>query len=298
MRCLDEATAAALQGEAEIPISGAWACCFLVSACVSCSTTCGRSIGATGSPHSQSATAAATCSPSAAPSTAPSTCGGAVGRTRRRCCDGLDRGLLPLPPGEGRAPLVGLAELRRRQGRPARRGAAARRCGPVAGAQLCRARLALDRGEALARSSCSSGCCVRCRPTGGSIALPRSSCWSSGRIARGELEAAGAILEGLREMEAGGYRADPRVRRAGRGMLAAACGEHERARRLLEDAIDRFEVAARRSRQPGADRARHQPVGAGTRRGGRERGATAAGDPLELGAEHGPSGRGDYWRGA
>ena len=32
MRCLDEATAVALQGEAEIPISGAWACCFLVSA--------------------------------------------------------------------------------------------------------------------------------------------------------------------------------------------------------------------------------------------------------------------------
>ncbi|MGH3092573.1 MAG: LuxR C-terminal-related transcriptional regulator, partial [Gaiellaceae bacterium] len=33
MRCLDEATAAALGGEATIPISSAWACCFLVSAC-------------------------------------------------------------------------------------------------------------------------------------------------------------------------------------------------------------------------------------------------------------------------
>lgn len=33
MRCLDEATAAALEGEATIPISGAWACCFLVGAC-------------------------------------------------------------------------------------------------------------------------------------------------------------------------------------------------------------------------------------------------------------------------
>lgn len=33
MGCLDEAVAAALQGEAELPISRAWACCFLVSAC-------------------------------------------------------------------------------------------------------------------------------------------------------------------------------------------------------------------------------------------------------------------------
>src|SRR5918994_3336258 len=33
MRCLDEATAAALGGEATIPISRAWACCFLVGAC-------------------------------------------------------------------------------------------------------------------------------------------------------------------------------------------------------------------------------------------------------------------------
>ncbi|MGH3012835.1 MAG: hypothetical protein ACRDMY_13495, partial [Gaiellaceae bacterium] len=35
MRYLDEATATALEGEATIPISGAWAFCFLVSACTS-----------------------------------------------------------------------------------------------------------------------------------------------------------------------------------------------------------------------------------------------------------------------
>jgi hypothetical protein len=33
MRCLDEATATALEGEATIPISSAWTFCFLVSAC-------------------------------------------------------------------------------------------------------------------------------------------------------------------------------------------------------------------------------------------------------------------------
>jgi LuxR family maltose regulon positive regulatory protein len=32
MRCLDEATVTALEGEATVPISSAWACCFLVSA--------------------------------------------------------------------------------------------------------------------------------------------------------------------------------------------------------------------------------------------------------------------------
>jgi SAM-dependent methyltransferase len=35
MRCLDEATATALDEEATIPISSAWACCFLVGACTS-----------------------------------------------------------------------------------------------------------------------------------------------------------------------------------------------------------------------------------------------------------------------
>ena len=34
MRCLDEATATALGGEATIPISSAWTCCMLVTACV------------------------------------------------------------------------------------------------------------------------------------------------------------------------------------------------------------------------------------------------------------------------
>ena len=33
MSRLDEATTVALEKEAEVPISGAWACCFLVSAC-------------------------------------------------------------------------------------------------------------------------------------------------------------------------------------------------------------------------------------------------------------------------
>jgi len=35
MRRLDEATVTALEGRAQTPISGAWACCFLVSACLS-----------------------------------------------------------------------------------------------------------------------------------------------------------------------------------------------------------------------------------------------------------------------
>jgi LuxR family maltose regulon positive regulatory protein len=35
MRCLDEATATALAGEATVPISCAWTCCYLVSACTS-----------------------------------------------------------------------------------------------------------------------------------------------------------------------------------------------------------------------------------------------------------------------
>jgi ATP/maltotriose-dependent transcriptional regulator MalT len=63
-----------------------------------------------------------------------------------------------------------------------------------------------------------------------------------GRIARGELEEARAALEALRAIErlvgTVPLRAAADV---AEGLLAAAGGDHDRARTLLEDAVDRFE---------------------------------------------------------
>ena len=84
MRSLDEATAAALEGEATIPISSAWTCCILVTACTPCSTTSAHSSGVTASPSSPSATGAATCLRSAAPSTASCSSGGKGGSRPKR----------------------------------------------------------------------------------------------------------------------------------------------------------------------------------------------------------------------
>jgi LuxR family transcriptional regulator, maltose regulon positive regulatory protein len=147
MRCLDEATATALAGEATVPISSAWTCCFLVSAAPLCSTTGVPSSGATGSPSSRSATGAATCSPSVAPSTARSTSGGAGWADAATLLEASIEDFSRSRPAWAEGPLVTLAELRRRQGSPVEVLRLLDQAGASAAAQLCRARLALGRGE-------------------------------------------------------------------------------------------------------------------------------------------------------
>ena len=62
------------------------------------------------------------------------------------------------------------------------------------------------------------------------------------RIARGVLDEASSALAELREVEAlVGSRPLRAFADVAEGMLAAAAGDHERARTLLEDGVDRFE---------------------------------------------------------
>ena len=139
-------------------------------------------------------------------------------------------------------PLVGLAELRRRQGRWDEAAQLLDRAGPSSTAQLCRARLALDRGDA-ARAAELAERCLRQVPA--DRELDRAAgleLFARARTARGELEEARAALEALREIE----RAvgTPALRASVdfvEGLVAAAGGDHDRARSLFEDAIDRFE---------------------------------------------------------
>jgi DNA-binding NarL/FixJ family response regulator len=140
------------------------------------------------------------------------------------------------------SPLVGLAELRRRQGRPAEAVLLLDQAGAWPGAQLCRARLALDRGEALRAVELLERL-LRQLPVDRKLdRVPALEVLVHARIARGELDEAVLALEALREVERLVGTAPLRAcADLAEGMLEAAGGDHDRARTLLEDAVDRFQ---------------------------------------------------------
>ena len=241
MRCLDEATAAALGGEATIPISRAWACCFLVGACTTvldyerASEWCDRI--ADFAERYGSRYMLAFCRAEY----------GAVHVWRGRWLDAesvLEASLEDFSssrPAWVGLPLVGLAELRRRQGRPAEAASLLVRAGASPAEQLCRARLALDRGESLRAVELLERLLRQTPPDRKLDRVPALELLIRARIHRGELDEAAAALEALREVErlvgTGPLRASADL---AEGMLAGAGGNHERARPLLEDAVDRF----------------------------------------------------------
>ena len=242
MPLLDEAAAAALAGEATIPISGAWACCFLVSACSAvldyerACAWCDRI--AEFAERYGSRYMLAFCRAEY----------GAVHLWRGRwdaaeaTLQGSIEDFARSRPAMVGGPLVGLAELRGRQGRADEATALLDRAGPSGAALRCRAGLALDRGDArravelLERS-------LRQAPPGRRLErAPALGLLARARVHRGELDEAREALASLREIEAHvGTEALRAAADVAAGLLAAAEGEHEHARRLLEDAVDRFE---------------------------------------------------------
>jgi LuxR family transcriptional regulator, maltose regulon positive regulatory protein len=247
MRRLDEATAAALEGDAAIPISSAWACCFMVSAC--CATRdYERAFGwceriAEFAERYGSRYMLAFCT---AEYGAIHLWRGAWTEAERLLEASVEDFSRSRPAMVG-GPLVGLAELRRRQGRAAEAARLLDEAGPTAAAQLCRARLALDEDESLRAVELLERL-LRQGPAhpGLDRAAPLETLVRA-RIARGELEEARAAVEALREIER--LVGTPPLRASldlAEGLLASAGGAHDRARILLEDAVDRFE----RSRSP------------------------------------------------
>ena len=102
-------------------------------------------------------------------------------------------------------------------------------------------------------------------------------------MARGEFEEAGSALEALRAVQR--LVGTAPLRACGdlaEGVLACARGDHDRARALLEDAVDRFERSgapfeAARARIELADvPARARPCRGGRARGGRARSSACA----------------------
>ena len=242
MRLLDEATAAALEGEATIPISGAWACCFLVTACTAtldydrASQWCAR-IGEFSERYG-SRYMLAFCRSEY----------GAVYIWQGRWTDAetmlesAHEEYSRSRPAWREAPLVGLAELRRRQGRHAEAARLLDGVRSSTAATVCRAALAFDRGEALRAAELLERLLRQLPAERRLERVPALFLLLRARVSRGELgEAASAFAE-LQEV-ARGISTPPLCACAdlAEGMLAAAAGEHERARPLLEDAVDRFE---------------------------------------------------------
>jgi LuxR family maltose regulon positive regulatory protein len=242
MRCLDEATAAALEGDATIPISSAWACCFLVGACTAvldygrASEWCDR-IGEFAERYG-SRYMLAFCRAEY----------GLVYLWRGRWSEAETVLALSVEdfarsrPAWAPAALVALAELRRRQGRPEEAAILLDRTGSSQAGQLCRVRLALDRGEPLRAAELLERLLRQVPAYRRLERAPMLELLVRARIARGELPEAAAALDALREVErlVGTEPLRAVVERAD-GMLVAAGGEHERARTSLEDAVDRFE---------------------------------------------------------
>ena len=238
---LDEATAAALEGASVVPISGAWACCFLVSACIAvrdverAAAWCDRI--ADFAERYGSRYMLAFCRSEY----------GAVALWRGRWQEAEE--LLEASaedyarsrPAMATPVLVQQAELMRRLGRESEALRLLDRA-PTTRAALVRARLALDRGQADMASDLvdrylrSFG---RSRPLARAPALEIAV---PARIAAGRMDAAAEAADELRALaRSAGTPALRAVADLAEGGVAAARSSYDAARTLLEDAVDGFE---------------------------------------------------------
>jgi ATP/maltotriose-dependent transcriptional regulator MalT len=241
MDCLDEAAAAALGGEVEIPISRAWACCFLVTACEAvrdyerafewCDRIaefadryggrymlgfCRQHYGAVHVWRGEWAEAEAQLEAAV----------DAYSLSR---------------PAFARGPLAALAELRRRQGRWEDAERLLDRVG-AGSALVCRAWLALDRGASRRAVELAQRALRQTDGARSLLRVPALEVLVAAHVARAELEEARAALPELEDLaRIGGTRPLRAAAALAGGMVATAGGDHEHARRLLEDAVDAFE---------------------------------------------------------
>jgi DNA-binding NarL/FixJ family response regulator len=242
MGCLDEATTVALAGGAAIPISGAWTCCFTVGACTAvldlprATEWCDRI--AEFAQRYGSRYMLAFCR---AEYGAVHVWRGEWAQAEAMLEAAIDD-FARSRPAWVIGPLVGLAELRRRQGAGGDAEALLGRAGASPDEQLCRARLALDRGAAGDAADLLERL-LRQLPADRRLRrAPALELLVHARAATGGFAAAAAALAELRAVEA--LAGTALMRACGdraEGALAAAQGEHDRARARLEDAVDGFD---------------------------------------------------------
>lgn len=242
MRCLDEATATALAADAEVPIASAWTFCIMVGACTAvldftrAAEWCDR-VSEFAERHG-SRYMLAFCRAEY----------GAVDLWRGRWGDAeamLEASVEDFSrsrPAWAGGPRVGLAELRRRQGRAADAERLLDEAGASSKAHLCRARIALDRGKPLQAVELLERLLRQLPADRGLDRAPALELLVHARTAQGELEEADSAVQALREVQRRVGTAPLRASAdLAEGTLACAGGDQERARALLEDAVDGFQ---------------------------------------------------------
>lgn len=244
MACLDEAAATAIGSEPAIPISRAWTCCLLVSACEAVRDYprayqwCDRI--AEFAERYGSAYMLGFCRVHY----------GMLHMSRGRWSDaetmleGAVEAYTTSRPASVPGVLRALAELRRRQGRAAEAERLLDQAGGSEG-QLCRGRLALDQGAPY-RARTIAERLLRQAPLDQRLArAPALELLIEALTGEAELERTTAALDELRELaEVVGTAPLLAAVDLAKGRIAAARGDHERARQRLEDAVDRFDRCA------------------------------------------------------
>ena len=241
IRCLDEATAAALEGEATVPISSAWAFCFVVSACLEIRDY-RRAFELTDqiaefARRYRSRYMLGFCRAHY----------GAVHLSRGRWSDAETELLAAADAYADSRPamigdaLVWLAELRRRQGRTEEAIEILDRAS-IPASHVCRGQLALDRGDARRAVDLAERALRQIAPDRRLDRAPALELHVRARVAADDLHGAAPALAELRTLqELVGSSPLQAANRLAEGVLAAASGDHQSARRLLEDAADLFE---------------------------------------------------------
>ena len=241
MRCLDEATAAALAGEYEEIVSAGWTCCLLLGACERvrdydrAMQWCRKVEEFSRRRRINFATG--TCR---AHYGAVLTWVGRWSEAERELTEATEDLSAERPSWTG-AGVVRLADLRRRQGRFAEAEQLLHRAAGNALAPLVMAELALDRGEASAARDLVEPLLRRIPADNRSPRAAPLDAIVRATLATGEVEAAGSHLSELRSI-ANDLGTRPLLASASlsEGLVAAAAGDQETARERLEDAVELF----------------------------------------------------------
>ena len=242
MPCLEEASAIALTGEAAIPMSSAWTCCFLVTACTQildydrayewCDRI-DRFARRYGSRYMLGFCRAEYA--------AIDLWRGRWTQARNALTESVEA-FSQSRPGMLTGPLVGMAELERRCGRAEESARLLERAGTGHGARLVKARLALDRGDLAQAIDLADGILRNVAPERVFERVPALEIVVRARANASDLEAARQALRSLQDVarRAGTPGMHARMQ-ALAGMVAAAAGDHAEAKPRLEDAVDGFD---------------------------------------------------------
>jgi ATP/maltotriose-dependent transcriptional regulator MalT len=241
MRCLDEATAAALAGEYEEIVSAGWTCCHLLGACERvrdydrAAQWCGKveEFGRRMRVNFVTGTCRAHYG-------VVLTWHGRWAEAERELTEAVEHLNAERPSWSG-TPVVRLADLRRRQGRFAEAAELLQRAEGNALAPLAMAELALDQGNPSAACDLLEPVLRRVPAENGGLRAAPLEVMVRAKVAAGEADAAASHLSELRSIAAMvGTRPLRASASLSEGLVAGVMGDQETAREKLEDAVELF----------------------------------------------------------